>query len=95
MRAAFIVFLLIPAIALAEPVLPPQPPSTQAAPAHAANCDAWYPAAQAQANYTSLLNVHIAPDGMIRDAAPAVTSGNADIDNAALRAPRISSFVST
>jgi TonB family protein len=80
MRAALLLFLLLPGGAFAQPAAPPPAPVTTR---FVTSCDPWYPASQAKADGTSLLNIRIAADGTIHDPVLVAKSGT-DFDAAAL-----------
>jgi TonB family protein len=75
---------LQPASAQPGFIRPPKPPSPTGAAVGA--CDKWYPDAQSKVGTAgvSLLRVHLMPDGTIKDSSVIQSSGNAELDKAAV-----------
>lgn len=86
-RSLAIVLLFAPAIAIAQtstPLAPTEP--TPAAPRFANDCTHFYPAEAAKvgAQGVTVVSVHATSDGIVQGLRVAETSGNADLDKAAL-----------
>lgn len=81
MRAVFLLLLLMPTTAFADPV---QPPPAQPIPAYVSNCNAWRPAETSAIRASDILNIRITPDGAIHDPVLVTKSGNDQLDAAAV-----------
>ncbi|HEV2562962.1 MAG TPA: energy transducer TonB [Rhizomicrobium sp.] len=86
MRYLLVLFLLSPSIALAQPNPPPGdfPRGSPADPAR--GCEFWYPPELQRAGVTgtTVVSFHILVSGLVNQVAIVESSGNADLDKAAL-----------